>query len=53
MGANEAFLLKKVVFGDIVSSRLSNGDGIIQVGGTFQTLLQTFIIFQFGQQGCQ
>ena len=53
MGADEAFLLKKAIFGDIVSSRLSNGDGIIQVGGTFQTLLQSFIVLELSQKGCQ
>ena len=29
MGADEAFLLEKVVLGDVVSSCLSNGDGIV------------------------
>ncbi len=53
MWADEAFLLKKVEFGDIVSSSLSNGDSIVQVGGTFQTLLQGFIVLELSQQGCQ
>ena len=33
MGANEELLLEEIVFGDIKSSRVSNGYGIVQTGG--------------------
>ena len=53
MGTDEEFLLEKIVFRDIKSSRPSDGNGIVQIAGTFQTLLQTFINFKLGQEGCQ
>ena len=53
MGADEELLLKKIIFSDFKSSRPSDGNGIIEIGGTFQTLLQTFIVFKLGQEGCQ
>lgn len=45
MGADEEILLKEIVFGDIKSSRLSDGYGIVQTGGALSVLLQDFVIF--------
>lgn len=53
MCADKAFMPEKIVFGDIKSSSLGNGDGIVQISGTFETLLQPFIVFELGQEGFQ
>jgi len=50
MGANQAFVSEKIIFGDIKTSRLGKGHGFVKVGGTFEALLQPFIVFKLGQQ---
>ena len=50
MGADEAFMPEKIVFGDIKTCSLNNGNGIVKIGGIFEILLQPFIVFEFGKQ---
>ena len=45
MGADEELLLKEIIIGDIKSSHLSDGYGIVQTGGALSILLQDFVIF--------
>ncbi|MCX5969785.1 MAG: hypothetical protein NTV57_19555 [Cyanobacteria bacterium] len=53
MGADQAFVPEKIVFGDIKTSSLGKGHGFVKIGGTFEALLQPFIVFELGQQGFQ
>ena len=50
MGADEPFVPEKIIFGDIKTCCLGNGNSIVKSGGTFEILLQPFVIFEFGKQ---
>lgn len=50
MGADQAFVTEKIVFGDIKTSGLSKGYSLVKVGGSLETLLQLLIVFELGQQ---
>jgi len=43
-------MLEKVVFGDIKTSSLGQGDRIVKLSGTLEAQLQPFIILEFGKQ---
>lgn len=41
---------EKIIFGNIKTCSLNNGNGIVKIGGIFEILLQPFIVFEFGKQ---